>query len=198
MKIEDIYGELPQLETKRVLLRKIRLEDLEEMHRYGSDDQVSRYVTWETHQSLADTKGFLDFVLSQYEKKQVAPWGIELKTTGEFIGTIDFVWWKPEHKTAEIGYVISQNHWGKGYTTEAAKELLKFGFEKMDLVRIQARCFAANTGSERVMEKTGMTYEGLIRKGMYVKGKHQDLKMYSVLQEEYAARQNPGSPVTVR
>lgn len=55
----------------------------------------------------------------------------------------------------------------------------------MDLVRIQARCFVENFGSERVMEKTGMSFEGIIRKGMFVKGKHQDLKMYSILIEEF-------------
>jgi [ribosomal protein S5]-alanine N-acetyltransferase len=187
MEIEKIYGDLPFLETERLILRRITLEDVEDMYSYGSNEEVSKYVTWNTHRTLSDTKEFVEFVLSQYEDKKVAPWGIEYKENGKFIGTIDFVWWQPKHKSAEIGYVISQNYWGKGITTEAAKEIIKFGFEEMDLVRIQARCFVENIGSERVMEKTGMSFEGVSRKGMFVKGKHQDLKMYSILKEEFSS-----------
>jgi [ribosomal protein S5]-alanine N-acetyltransferase len=187
MQIEEVYADLPRLETDRLILRKITLDDAEDMFAYGSIDEVTTYVTWNKHQTLADTKQFIDFILGQYENKRIAPWGIELKETGRLIGTIDFVSWNTNHKISEIGYVITPDCWGNGITTEAAKELIKFGFSKMDLVRIQARCFTENIGSERVMEKAGMTFEGIIRKGMLVKGKHQDLKMYSILLEEYTA-----------
>ncbi|MDZ5471392.1 GNAT family protein [Bacillus sp. 31A1R] len=188
MEIKDIYENLPTLETERLILRKITLEDVEDMFSYGSNEEVSKYVTWNTHQTLADSKGFIEFILNQYEQGKVAPWGIEYKENGQFIGTIDFVWWQPQQKTAEIGYVIHQDYWGKGITTEAAKALIQLGFEKMDLARIQARCFVENIGSERVMEKAGMSYEGTLRKGMFIKGKHQDLKMYAIIDEEYSAQ----------
>ncbi|MGP7818671.1 GNAT family N-acetyltransferase [Niallia sp. 01092] len=185
MEIDEIYGDLPTLQTERLILRKITLEDLDDMYAYGSDDDVTKYVTWDTHQTLSDTKGFLQFVLNQYHNKKVAPLGIEYKESGELIGTVDFVWWKPYHRSAEIGYVLSKDYWGRGIMTEAVKELIKFGFEKMDLIRIQARCFTENIGSERVMQKTGMSFEGIMRKGMLIKGKHQDLKTYSILREEF-------------
>ncbi|MGG3738918.1 GNAT family N-acetyltransferase [Aeribacillus pallidus] len=184
MDIEKIYGNLPTLETERLLLRKITLDDVEAMFSYASNDEVTKYVTWDTHRSLADTKQYIDFVLSQYENKQIAPWGIESKETKEFIGTIDFVWWQPAHQKAEIGYVISDKYWGKGIATEASKKLIQFGFEEMDLVRIQAICFVENTASARVMEKVGMTFEGILRKAMFVKGKHRDLKMYSIIKSD--------------
>ncbi|MEH7418753.1 GNAT family protein [Neobacillus drentensis] len=185
MKIEEIYGDLPRLETERLILRKVKLDDVEDMFSYGSNEEVSKYVTWNTHKTLSDTKEFIDFILTKYKSGQVAPWGIEYKDNGKLIGTIDFVWWEPNHKMAEIGYVISQDYWGNGLTTEAAKEVIKFGFEKMNLVRIQARCFVENIGSARVMEKTGMSFEGIIRKGVFIKGKHQDIKMFSILKEEF-------------
>jgi [ribosomal protein S5]-alanine N-acetyltransferase len=187
MDIEKIFGDLPVLETERLILRKITIDDIEDMYSYGSNEEVSKYVTWNTHKTLSDTKEFVEFILSQYEDKKVAPWGIEYKENGEFIGTIDFVSWNPKQKIAEIGYVISQNYWGMGITTEAAKEVIKFGFESMDLVRIQARCFVENIGSERVMEKSGMSFEGIIRKGIFVKGRHHDIKMYSILDGEYSS-----------
>lgn len=185
MNIEEIYSDLPTLETDRLILRKVTLNDVEDMFSYGSDEDVSKYVTWETHQSLSDTKEFVEFILNQYKMGKIAPWGIEHKESGKFIGTIDFVWWEPKHKSAEIGYVISKEFWGKGLTTEAAKGLISFGFEKMDLVRIQARCFLENIGSKRVMEKTGMSLEGIIRRGMFAKGEHRDLRLYSILKEEF-------------
>ena len=89
-----------------------------------------------------------------------------------------------KHRVAEIGYVISKEYWGKGMTTEAVKEVVKFGFDQMDLVRIQAQCFTENQASARVLEKAGMVCEGILRKAMYIKGKHRDLKMYSILRED--------------
>lgn len=188
MNIEDIYGDLPVLETERLLLRKIKMQDVYDMYEYASNDNVSKYVTWNTHRSLSDTKEFVMFILQQYKNKKLAPWGIEYKENNKFIGTIDIVCWQPVHKSAEIGYALSQYYWGKGIMTEAARTLIQFGFKKMDLVRIQARCFSENIASERVMEKAGMSYEGTIRKAMYIKDKHHDLKLYSILKDEFACR----------
>lgn len=194
MKIETIYGDLPTLETDRLLLRKVRMDDAEDMFMYGSHPKVSKYTTWDRHESITHTKTFIQFVLSNYANKQPAPWGIEHKADGTFIGTIDFGMWQLHHKSAELGYVISQNYWGQGLATEAAREVIAFGFKKMDLVRIQARCFIENTASARVMEKLGMTYEGTLRKSWYLKGEHQDLKMYSILKDEFFKQQHKFSP----
>jgi [ribosomal protein S5]-alanine N-acetyltransferase len=185
---DETYAKLPILETERLTLRKITIEDVEDMYEYGSNSEVSKFVSWDTHHSILDTKEFINFVLESYEKNQKALWGIEYKKNGKLIGTVDFVSWQPKHKIAEIGYVLSQKYWGKGITTEATNEIIKYGFEQMDLVRIQARCFQENIGSSRVMEKLGMSYEGTIRKGMYVKGHHWDLKLYSLLKDEYYSR----------
>ncbi|WP_117160984.1 GNAT family N-acetyltransferase [Paraliobacillus sp. X-1268] len=185
MKIEKVYGDLPIIETERLILRKVTLEDIEDMHLYGSNEEVSKYVSWDTHETISDTKAFVESILKKYENKQVSPWGIEYKENGKFIGTIDFVWWEPSQQIAELGYVISKDYWGKGLITEVAKEIIKFGFNEMDLVRIQARCDVENIGSARIMEKVGMSFEGTIRKGMFVKGEHRDLKRYSILKEEF-------------
>lgn len=82
---------------------------------------------------------------------------------------------------------MSQDYWGKGIMSEAAKEVISFGFHNLDLVRIQARCDVENIASARVMEKIGMTYEGTQRKVMFVKGRHRYLKMYSILRDEFFA-----------
>ncbi|MGG4202691.1 GNAT family N-acetyltransferase [Peribacillus frigoritolerans] len=185
METGEIYSDLPILETERLILRKVTIQDVNDMFEYCSNQEVSRFVTWDAHESLDDTKEFIGFVLNQYLHGKVAPWAIEYKENHKMIGTIDFVSWNPGQNSAEIGYVLSPEYWGKGITTEAAKELIRFGFENMDLIRIQARCFTENIGSARVMEKAGMKHEGILRKGMKIKGKHWDLHVYSVLKEEY-------------
>ncbi|WP_276540977.1 GNAT family N-acetyltransferase [Salipaludibacillus agaradhaerens] len=182
--IKEIYTDLPTLTTDRLMLRKITEEDAEDMFYYASDEEVSRYVTWDTHPSLKETKAFIDHILIKYENNELAPWGIVLKETNKLIGTIDFVTWTPAHRVAEIGYALSRKYWGDGIMTEAMKAVVKFGFQSMDLMRIEAKCFDINRGSARVMEKVGMRYEGTMRQAMIVKGKPRNLLLYAILKDD--------------
>ncbi|MEH7443775.1 GNAT family protein [Bacillus sp. JJ1122] len=181
MQLEDVLSNLPTLETERLILRKITMDDAADLHSYASNPEVSKYVFWEAHHTLSDTKDYIRFILDLYENGKLSPWGIEYKEDGRLIGTVDFVNWQPNHNSAEIGYALSKDYWGKGIATEAAKELIHFGFNKMDLVRIQAKCLVENAGSERVMEKAGMTFEGILRKFIFIKETHYDVKMYSII-----------------
>ncbi|MCA1065672.1 GNAT family N-acetyltransferase [Rossellomorea aquimaris] len=185
MNILEEFADLPIIETERLILRSITLDDAEDIFLYASNEEVTKSVTWDTHSSLTDTIEFIHTFLPRYD----APWGIELKENGKCIGTVHFVWWHPEHRSVEIGYVLSQEYWGKGIMTEAAGAVASFGFDRMELVRIQARCFLENKGSEHVMKKLGMSFEGISRKAMYVKGEHKDLKVYSLLKDEFMEEQ---------
>lgn len=186
MEIDKIFSNFPILETKRLKLRKIILEDIEDMYSYCSNEEVPKYSSWNPHRSLVETKEAIERVINQWENKKLVQWGIEYKENRKLIGTIEFVTWETQHKVAEIGYCLSHDYWGRGIAPEAAKEVIKFGFNNMDLVRIQARCYLENVGSARVMEKAEMSFEGIIRKGLFAKGKHQDLKMYSILKDEFS------------
>ena len=185
LKIEDIFGDLPELETPRLILRKLKAEDAEDMFEYASDPEVARDVTWPPHKHIDDPVAFLNSVLQKYSKKEVEGWGVALKESGKLIGTCGFVWWKPEHAKAEIGYALSRKYWGRGLMTEAVTAVMDFGFDKMKLNRLEARCTAANIGSEKVMRKNGMKYEGILRDVLYVKGAFMTLKSYSILRSEF-------------
>ncbi|MGE6204531.1 GNAT family N-acetyltransferase [Guptibacillus hwajinpoensis] len=178
---------LPHLETEHFNLRKIHEHDIPAIFEYGSNPNVSEHVSWETHQSIEDTRGFVEMILDGYRQKNKALWGMELKSTGQLVGTIDFVTIQEKHRKAEIGYVLAEDCWGKGYMTEAAQKIIAYGFNELELERIQARCFVANKGSARVMEKAGMTFEGIMRRAMFAKGKFHDLKIYSILSDEWKA-----------
>ncbi|MGH2404920.1 MAG: GNAT family N-acetyltransferase [bacterium] len=184
--VEQVFGELPSLETRRLLLRKLRLDDAADAFAYGSDPEVSRYTTWEPHRTIDDTRAFLTSILELYASHRVAPWGMEHKQEGRLIGTCGFVWWDLRHARAEIAYALAQPYWNKGYTTEAVRAVIAFGYEVMRVNRIEARCDIPNAASARVMEKAGMTFEGILRHHMFVKGEYVDLKMYSILRDEWA------------
>lgn len=86
-------------------------------------------------------------------------------------------------QTAELGYYIAEEYWGKGIMTEAVKQICKYVFEKSDVIRIYAEPFAYNMASCRVLEKAGFQYEGTLRKNAVKNGKIIDMKMYSILKE---------------
>lgn len=191
MEIQEILANLPTLETERLLLRKMRLEDAEDLFEYASDPEVAKYTTWVTHESLADSQRFLNFILERYPRGEFADWGIIHKTDRKFIGTCGFAEWAIFPNCAEVGYALSRKYWGKGYVPEAVWKLLNFGFETLNLHRIEARCKVENIASARVMEKVGMKFQGIFPQQMYVKGEYWDLKVYSILRQEFLELLNP-------
>ena len=185
MKIEDIFSNIPILYTKSLILKKMTLKDAEDLFEYASDPEVTKYVTWAPHKSIDDSIDFLKSVLRRYENNEVSEWGIVYKENNKFIGTCGYVLWVPVHSLAEIAIALSGEYWGKGLMTEAVKEVIKYGFEKMNLNRIYAKCFVENIGSQKVLEKVGMKFEGILREQMFIKSKFSDMKIYSILSKEY-------------
>jgi [ribosomal protein S5]-alanine N-acetyltransferase len=189
--INEACVQHPQLETSRLLMRKVTFKDLKDMYAYTSSQEVTKYVPFPPHKTLEDTRKFIDYILEQYQINKKLLWGIQLKETQKFIGTIEFVTFESAHNKAEIAYVLSEDYWEKGIMSEAATEVIKFGFQTLNLTRIQARTFKENIGSQKVLEKVGMTFEGTLRKSMFLKGKYQDINIYSILNEEYDLIYNP-------
>lgn len=185
MKISDVFNDLPTLETERVLLRKFTVDDANDMFDYSSVPEVSKFVPWETHTTIEDSKGFISYIIKQYEEGKLAPWAIELKENKKVIGTIDFVAWFPQHYRAEIGFILSNEHWGRGLIPEAANEVIKFGFNKMELNKIKAPCMVENVQSQRVLQKLGMTLEGILKDEYFIKGKFRDMAVYSLLKKDF-------------
>jgi ribosomal-protein-alanine N-acetyltransferase len=185
-KERTVFPDLPELETERLLLRKMRLDDADAMFAYASDPEVTRYVLWDTHRSIKDSESFLRFATEGYERGDFGGWGIVLKDSGAFVGTCGIeAGYAPEHARGELGYVLSREQWGKGLMPEAARAVIRFGFRRMGLNRVEARCIADNTASARVMEKVGMTYEGTLREREFIKGAYRDMRLYSILRREY-------------
>ncbi len=187
MNISDVFSDLPTLETERVLLRKFTIDDANDMFEYSSVPDVSDFVPWEPHKTIEDSYGFINYILKQYEDSKLAPWAIVLKENQKVIGTIDFVAWFPQHHRAEIGFILSKEYWGKGLILEAATKVIEFGFDKMSLNKINAPCMVENVQSARVLQKLGMTLEGVMKDEYFIKGKFRDMAVYSILKKEFQA-----------
>ncbi|HYO50041.1 MAG TPA: GNAT family protein [Chloroflexia bacterium] len=185
LQIEDVFADLPTLETVRLLLRKVTPDDAQDVFEYAIDPEVARYTTWEPHQSIEDSRLFVARLMEGYAAGKVTTWGMVHKADSKLIGMCGFAEWIPYHARAEVGYAMSRKYWGQGLMTEAVRAVIAFGFETMRLNRVEARCLVENVGSARVMEKAGMRFEGILRQHMYAKGTYDDLKMYSILRQEW-------------
>lgn len=182
---QKIYSELPVIETERLVLRKLKMDDAADLFAYASDPAVPRFMPWEAHKTKEETNEFIRFILDGYENQRKLTWAIELKGTGKMIGTIDFVKWLPKHGRAEIAYALSRKYWGKAYMPEAAKALIAFGFNSMELNKIEASILLENIQSRSVLEKIGMSFEGVARQHFKLRNEFVDLAMFSLLKSEY-------------
>ena len=189
--IEDykkIFKDPPVLETQRLIFRPMRLTDAEDMYEFACREEVTGYLLWTPHESVEYTRKYLAFLKNQYKQGLFYDWAVVLKENRKMIGTGGFTSVDERNGWAEIGYVLSNDYWGKGYGQEIARELLSFGFNLLDVHRIQARYICGNERSLRVMERIGMVYEGTARGLMLVKGEYKDIGCCSILQEEYFER----------
>ncbi len=175
----------PALETERLLLRRLSLEDAEAVYAYASDPEVTRFLLWPTHGSLDDSRAFLQATLDRYARDECGEWGIALKETGRLIGTIGIVQAHPARGWCEIGYVVGRPHWRLGYAPEAVRRVIRFAFEDMHLNRVEACHNVENGASGRVMEKAGMACEGLQRQKLFCKGAFWDIRLYAILREDF-------------
>ena len=130
-----------------------------------------------------DGKDFISAILSADENESFS---FAITVDNMVIGSIGIFRQDNIHRqTAELGYYIAEEYWGKGIMTEAVKQICEYVFGNSDIIRIYAEPFAYNTASCRVLEKAGFQYEGTLRNNAVKNGKVVDMKMYSLLKEEY-------------
>lgn len=152
-----------------------------------TDPDVMRYYGVKPYDTLEKSKKHLDWLTKLHREEIGLRWIITLKDEDTCIGDVGFYDWEKKHSRAEIGYILGKQYWGKGIMTEAIKIALDYGFNEMNLNRIQALIDPRNNASKRVAEKHGFQYEGTFRDYEYEYGDFIDLNMYSVLKREYKA-----------
>ena len=162
------------------------MNDVTEMfNNWASDPQVTKYLTWSAHNNKAITKKRLLIHEKNYQAKKILDWGIVVKDTNTLIDTITVVEANEDKCSMEIGYVIGQNWWRKGYTSEVLGKVIEHLFTNYPwLIRIEATHDIQNPNYGKVMQKCGLQFEGILRQ----KGKNRrglvDIAIYAILRED--------------
>ncbi|MDM5317129.1 GNAT family protein [Fictibacillus sp. b24] len=169
------------IETERLILREVTLEDAEDMLSYLSDPEVVKHMGLEPYETVKDVHSEIQWYQTIVKEGSGMRWGITLRNSGNVIGSCGFLNRAPKHFRAEVGFELSKQYWGKGIAAEALEAVIKFGFEHLQLERIEALIEPANTSSQKLVEKTSFMREGLLRHYEYTCGKFDDLLIYSIL-----------------
>jgi ribosomal-protein-alanine N-acetyltransferase len=150
------------IETERLVLRIPSVADAEAIfNSYAQDSEVTRYLIWRPHKNIHETEGFLSDCAAAWEGNVRFPYAITLKQSGAAIGMIEI---RINDFKADVGYVISRRHWGKGLATEALHCLVEWALRQESIYRVWALCDVDNLASARVLEKVGMRREGVLRR----------------------------------
>ncbi len=185
------FKNIPTLTTERLVLRKLLVSDASDMFEYACREQTCRYLFWSPHKNIAHTKEYLKFINGRYRAGDFYDWAITLRENGKMIGTCGFTNINTTHRVGEIGYVISPDYHRQGIAAEAAAAVIKFGFEELDLSRIEVRFIKENEASLKVAKKLGMTLEGYLRNNICVKGTQRTVGISSILKSEYTKNAHP-------
>lgn len=150
-----------QLQTDRLILTRLRHEDAEEIfYTYASKPESTRFVSWPTHQWVKDTRAYLTRTITGWRQGIDFSYGIRLQANGRLIGSGGFL---NDGGKVQVGYVFGPLHWGKGYATEATRELIRVLNTQPGIFRIGSFVDAENLASARVLIKAGFVEEAILQ-----------------------------------
>ena len=175
----------PELETPRLVLRELQPEDAEAAFEFYSDAEVVRYYDSplteleQARQEIANHR-------RRFEAGEAIRWGIVVKGEGRVAGTCGYFARDTACRHATLSYVLAGRHWHQGLMTEALAAVIRFGFERYGLHRIEAYVAVPNRASLRLLHKLGFREEGRLRERFFVDGRFHDETMLSLLEGDFA------------
>jgi [ribosomal protein S5]-alanine N-acetyltransferase len=179
--IDINFTPFPNLETERLHLRRVVNDDVNEIFALRSDKETMKYIPRPLAKTKEDALEHIALIDSKIENNEGINWAITLKNDSKLIGIIGHYRINPEHYRAEIGYMLLPEYQGKGIITEAIKEVVKYGFEKMKLHSIEAVIDPENLISEKVLLKNGFVKEAHLKENECFEGRFLDTVIYSIL-----------------
>ena len=149
------------IETQRLRLRRPTLDDVDFIYAYASMEDVAQYMMWRRHENSRQTRLFLERCNKVWEEETAFPWVIEEQQSNKPLGMIEL---QLAGHMASMGYVLSKEHWGQGYMTEAVIALRDWSLAQPSIFRFWSYGDVDNHASRRVMEKAGMQFEGILHR----------------------------------
>lgn len=187
---DEFFYPFPTIETKRLILRKMKHSDAHDLYDCFRDPAVSEYSEWPPHKSYAYTRDYVRYVVKGYRFDEVRTFCIVLKSENKVIGTCSFPSIDRNYKIAEIGYTIARPYWNMGYGSEAVAALVRFGFETVGLIRINARVAGDNLYSSAILKKLGFKLEGRQTEGVICQNRIKTLLYYGITSRDYNKNKN--------
>lgn len=173
-----------QMNTERLLLRKMEAADANELFQIWSDPLVTEFMNIENFTSKVQALEMIQLFDQLHQDQAAIRYSIIELDTGELIGSCGFNFVDHEHAKAEVAYDISQKHWRRGFAVEAVSALVQHGFLEMQLNRIEAKVDPNNEPSIRLLERLNFHYEGTLRETEIINDVFFDLTMYSRLKSD--------------
>lgn len=171
----------PTIETSRLKIRLVERSDLPSLLEVNSNDEVTRYLPYESWKGIADGDAWYNRTTDRFATGEAGQFVIELQGTRRVIGTCLVFRFDKLSALAEVGYVLAREFWGAGYMYEAMSAFVAFGFEQLGLRRIEAEIDPRNVASAKLLERLGFVREGLLRQRWARKGEVTDSSLYGLL-----------------
>ena len=150
------------LETTRFLLRQPVVDDAGAIfQKYAQDQEITKYLIWRPHESINVTREFVRRCVQCWKDEIAFPWVVVRKNDDELVGMLEL---RIDRSRADLGYVIAREYWGNGYATEITRSVIEWAMAQENIFRVWATCDVENLASARVLEKSGMQREGILRR----------------------------------
>jgi RimJ/RimL family protein N-acetyltransferase len=179
------FSTFPIITTERLRLRQLTHADAPGMIAIFGDPEVLRFLDNEPTDTLEKALELIDWLAGSFSKQEGINWAITLPSDDKLIGMCGAYLWHRSHRHVDIGYHIRRADWGQGYATEAARAIIRWCFDNLDVHRIQSDCTEGHIASERVMLKCGFTLEGIWRESCWEHGRFVNIKQFGLLRREF-------------
>ena len=193
MSIEEAFTHLPSFNTERLLLRPLKVSDVEAIFAIKSDPKVTEAYGTEPHGSIEETQKWVEGLLNTPGQRDSLFWVLVPKGEEKAIGSCCYWHFDFESKCAELGYELHRSHWGKGIMTEALAPVLAYGLDGMRLNRVEACPLDENAASKALLLKHGFKHEGSLRQRVFFRGRFVDQCYYGLLKSEWDSRTSEGA-----
>jgi ribosomal-protein-alanine N-acetyltransferase len=181
----DCFSNFPELESERLIFRKITKADVEEIFKIYSDPEVAKYDFFRPIKDKEKAFAIIERYNNGFLEEEEITWGIAKKSDNKIIGYCCIGDFDEDAARGEIGYGFNRDEWNKGYGTEAIKTMVEFCFSVIKLNRIEATVTYGNDPSVRVLKKAGFIEEGILRERTMIKGELVDDVMLAILRKDY-------------